>query len=125
MSVPPKGEELPKKGEKLPSTPTRKERAREFTQAIADALQEEMGRGASIKTIMAWTGAGERTVKGWLAGSYAPRAFQLECLLRSSETIYERIAIRTGRVPMVSRKRLEAVRGQLTGLAGAIDAVLA
>jgi len=102
MSVPPKGEELPKKGEKLPSARTRQELAREFTQAIADALKEEMARGASIKTIMGWTGAGERTVKGWLAASYAPRAFQLECLFRSSEAVYERIAIRTGRVPIVN-----------------------
>jgi hypothetical protein len=35
---------------------------------------EELARGASIKTIMAWAGAGERTVKEWLAGSNAPRA---------------------------------------------------
>lgn len=84
-----------------------------------------MARGASIKTIMGWTGAGERTVKEWLAASYAPCAFRLECLFRSSEAVYERIAIRTGRVPIVNRERLEAVRGQLTGLAGAIDAALA
>ena len=61
MSVPPKGEELPKKGEELPSARTRQEQAREFAQAIADALKEELARGASIKTIMGWTGAGERT----------------------------------------------------------------
>jgi hypothetical protein len=35
---------------------------------------EELARGASIKTIMARAGAGERTVKEWLAGSNAPRA---------------------------------------------------
>jgi hypothetical protein len=125
MSVPPKGEELPKKGEESPSARTRQEQAREFAQAVADALKEEVARGASIKTIMAWTGAGERTVKEWLAGSNAPRAFQLECLIRSSEVVYERVMIRTGRKPVVNRQRLEAVRGQLTGLAGAIDAALA
>jgi hypothetical protein len=124
MSVPPKGEELPKKGEELPSARTRQEHAREFAQAIADALKEELARGASIKTIMAWTGAGERTVKEWLAGSNAPRAFQLESLFRSSEAVYERVMIRTGRKPVVNRHRLEAVRGQLTGLAEAIDAAL-
>src|SRR5260370_37398915 len=91
MSVPPKGEELPKKGEELPSARTRQEQAREFAQAIADALKEELARGASIKTVMAWTGAGERTVKEWLAGSNAPRAFQVECLMRSSDLIYERL----------------------------------
>jgi len=125
MSVPPKGEELPKKGEELPLARTRQEQAREFAQVIADALKEELARGASIKTIMAWTGAGERTVKEWLAGSNAPRAFQLERLFRSSEAVYERVMIRTGRRPAVNRQSLEALREQLTGLAGAIDAALA
>src|SRR5690349_4215425 len=125
MSVPPKGEELPKKGQELPLARTRQEQARDFAQAIAEALKEELARGASIKAIMAWTGAGERTVKGWLAGSNAPRAFQLERLVRSSEAVYERVMTRTGRKPVVNRQRLEAVRGQLTGLLGAIDAALA
>jgi hypothetical protein len=38
----------------------------EHARAIAEALKEELGRGPSIKTVMAWTGASERTVKGWL-----------------------------------------------------------
>ena len=125
MSVPPKGEELLKKGEELPSARTRQEQAREFAQALADALKEELARGASIKTIMGWTGAGERTVKGWLAGSTAPRAFKLESLFRSSEAVYERLMTRAGRDRVVNRQRLEAVRGHLTGLTGAIDAALA
>ena len=86
---------------------------------------EELARGASIKTIMAWAGAGERTVKEWLAGSNAPRAFQLECLIRSSEVVYERMMVRTGRRPVVNREGLEALREQLTGLVGVIDAALA
>jgi hypothetical protein len=124
MSVPPKGEELPKKGEELPLARTRQEQAREFAQAIANALKEELARGASIKTIMAWTGAGERTVKEWLAGSNAPRAFQVECLMRSSDLVYERLIIRTGRKPVVNRAGLEALRAHLTGLVGAIDTAL-
>ena len=124
MSVPPKGEELPKKGEELPSARTRLEHAREFAQAIADALKEELARGASIKTIMAWTGAGERTVKEWLAGSNAPRAFQLECLIRSSDVVYERMMVRTGRRPITSRQSLEALREHFTSIAKAIDAAL-
>lgn len=124
MSVPPKGEELPKKGEELPFARTRQEHAQEFAQAIADALKEELARGASIKTIMAWTGAGERTVKEWLAGSNAPRAFQVECLMRSSDLVYERLIIRSGRKPVVNREGLEALRRQLTGVVGAIDTAL-
>jgi len=94
MFVPPKGEEFPKKGKKLPSVRTRQELARDFAQAIASALKEELARGASIKTIMAWTGAGERTVKGWLAGSNGPSGMHLERLLGASEAVYERLMIR-------------------------------
>lgn len=124
MSVPPKGEKLPKKGEELPSARIRRERAREYAYAIAKALKEELTRGASIKTIMAWTGAGERTVKEWLAGSTAPRAFQVECLMRSSDLVYERLMVRTGRRPVVSRESLKALKEQVTRLVEEIDAAL-
>lgn len=124
MSVPPKGEELPIKGGKSPSARVRQEQAQEFARAIAEALKEELVRGASIKTIMAWTGAGERTVKEWLAGSNAPRAFQVECLMRSSDLIYERLMVRTGRKPVVNRESLKALKEQLTRLAEEIDAAL-
>lgn len=125
MSVPPKGEELPKKGGKLPASRTRQQQAQEFTTAISDALKEELARGSSIKTIMSWTGAGERTVKEWLAGSNAPRAFQLECLFRSSEAVYQSIMLRAGRQPVVTRHKLEALKEQLSRLTGALDAALA
>lgn len=125
MSVPPKGEELPKKGEELPSARTRQEQAREFAQALADALKEELARGASIKTVMAWTGAGERTVKGWLTGSNAPRGVHLDGLFRSSEAIYRLMMVRAGRRLVTDRQSLEALRGQIIGLADAIDAALA
>jgi hypothetical protein len=125
MSVTPKGEELPKKGEELPSARMRQEQARAFALAIAGALKEELARGASIKTVMAWTGAGERTVKGWLTGSNAPRGVHLEGLLRSSEAVYERMMVRTGRRPIANRQSLEALQGQLTSLIDAIGIVLA
>ena len=118
MSQPPKGEELPKKGGKLPAQRMRQEQAQEFTKAISDALKEELARGSSIKTIMSWTGAGERTVKEWLAGSNAPRAFQLESLFRSSETVYQSIMLRTGRQPIVTRDKLEAVKEQVLASQG-------
>jgi len=125
MSSTPKGEELPKKGKELPSARKRHELALDFAQAIAAALRVELAGGASIKTIMAWTGAGERTVKGWLAGSSGPSGVYLEALLRSSEAVYERLMTRTGRRPIVSNQRLAALREQITGLTEAIDAALA
>ena len=125
MSVTPKGEELPKKGEELPVARMRQEQARAFTQAIARALKEELVRGASIKTIMAWTGAGERTVKGWLTGSNAPRGVHLEGLIRSSEAVYEGMMVRTGRRPLANRQSLEVLQERLTSLIDAIGTALA
>ena len=124
MSVPPKGEDLPKKGKELHSARTRHEQAEGYTQAIASALKEELARGASIKTIMAWTGAGERTVKGWLAASNAPRVAHLEGLLRSSELVYERMMVRAGRKPILDFQKLEALRKQMADLTKTIDNVL-
>ena len=124
MSVPLKGEKLPKRGNKLHSGRKGQEHAREFAQAVARALKEELARGASIKAIMAWTGASERTVKGWLAGSNAPRGIHLEGLLRSSEAIYRLMMQRAGRRPVVARAGLESLRDQLMGLVGAINTAL-
>lgn len=120
MSFTPRGEELPKKGKKLPSV----RRRREHIHALAAVLKEELARGASIKTIMAWTGASERTVKGWLSGSSGPSGLYLEGLVRSSEAVYELLMIRTGRSRIVSRQNLEALKGQISGLIEAIDATL-
>jgi hypothetical protein len=122
--VPPKGEELPNKGKELPSTRTRQERARDYAGAIAQALKEELARGVSIKTIMAWTGAGERTVKGWLGGSNGPSGGHLEGLLRSSELVYLSVTSRVDRTPAVNRQSLMALRSQIADLAEAIEAAL-
>jgi hypothetical protein len=125
MSQPPKGEELPKTGKELPSAGTRRERANDFARAVAEALKQELARGTPIKTIMSWTGAGERTVKGWLRGSNGPSGEHLECLLRSSEAVYTKVMLRTGRHLPVTRQSLAVLKMQLNSLSGAIDAALA
>jgi hypothetical protein len=48
-----------------------------------------------------------------------------ESLIRSSEAVYERMMIGTGRRPMAHRQSLEALQGQLTKMADAIETVLA
>lgn len=124
MSVPPKGEELPKKGKELPSARTRQERARDFAGAVAESLKGELAGGASIMTIMAWTGAGERTVKSWLGGTNGPSGEHLESLMRSSDAVYSTMMARTGRQLAVNRQSLEIPRTQLSGLSDAIDSAL-
>ena len=74
---------------------------------------------------MSWTGASERTVKGWVAGSSAPSGEYLVGLLRSSDLIFGRLLTLAERGPITSQRDLEALRTQIGGLAEAIDTALA
>lgn len=65
-----------------------------------------------------------KACKGWLAGSCGPSSLHFEGLVRSSEAIYQRLMIRTGRGPVVSRKSLEVLRRETLRLAGAIEAAM-
>lgn len=124
MSVSAKGKTFPKSGKELPFETNRRQRAHKYARAIADVLQEELRRGASIKTIMNWTGAGERTVKVWLAGSSGPSGEHLIALLCSSEAIFERVLAMAGRRPIVNRSSLENLKAQIADLDEAIAAAL-
>ena len=58
-----------KKGSVFPSG----ENLGPYPKAIASALKRELGpTHQAVKIIMKWTGAGERTVKNWLAGDNGP-----------------------------------------------------
>ena len=77
---------LPKKGKELHRRPRRSGADGEFEQAIAAALKGELGSThRTIKTVMRWTGASERTVKHWFAGTHGPSGQNLIALARHSE----------------------------------------
>lgn len=58
---------LPKKGKKLHLD----EEDMAFAMMIAEALDTDLGRThQGVKTAMRWTGASERSVKHWFAGSH-------------------------------------------------------
>jgi hypothetical protein len=69
-------------------------------------------------------GAGERTVKVWLAGSSGPSGEHLITLLCSSEAIFERVLAMAGRRPIVNRSSLESLKEQIADLDEAIAAAL-
>ena len=124
MSVSAKGNELPKKGKELPLKAKRQALAREYAQAISEVLKEELRRGASIKTIMNWTGAGERTVKGWVAGSNRPMGEYLVALTGRSDLVLARVLALAGRKPIVTLDGLQSLRMQIVGLTEVIDDML-
>ena len=85
---------LPKKGIVFPNA----ENLGPYPQAIAYALKCELGTThQAVKTIMGWTGAGERTVKNWLAGVSGPSGDHLVRLISQSEAVLQVLLILGGR----------------------------
>jgi hypothetical protein len=123
MSLSRKGEVLHKTGERLPLVPNRNRRKRyalELAQALRQALEAP---GMSTKTIMNWTSAGERTVKGWLSASSGPRGDHLIELMRASDLIFARVLLLAGR-DVVDQKTLRSLRKPLTNLHELIESLV-
>jgi hypothetical protein len=95
---PKKGNLLPKKGKVL-HRPDRDGGADiNYASAIAAALRRELGMThQAVKMAMRWTGASERTVKYWLAGTGGPSGEHLIALARHSDAILEVLLRRAGR----------------------------
>ena len=113
MSSSEKGKVLPKKGNVLPrqkqSAPEKK-----YACAIAVALRAELGgTHRAVKVVMKWTGAGERTVKHWLAGTCGPSGSHLISLLGHSDHVLQTILDRAGRSEALATQQLLLLRGIL------------
>jgi len=62
----------------------------DFTAVIAETLRETFGGTAvSIKTVMGYTGAGERAVRNWFEGKNGPNGSNLAKLARNSDEVLE------------------------------------
>ena len=58
----------------------------EFSKALAHALQAELRlMGLPAKVIGKWTGASNRAIRNWLAGTAIPNGFHLVRLMRYSD----------------------------------------
>jgi len=123
MSVPPKGNVLPKLGKELPTT--RRNSSIGYAATIAEALTTELrGSNRAIKTVMRWTGASERTVKGWLSGRSGPSGEHLIALLQNSDTLLERILRLAGRGSPIESRRLQALKNVMGEAVAIIEALL-
>ena len=123
MSVPPKGNSLPKMGKELPMTP--RNGSIGYAPAIAEALTTELrGSNRAIKTVMRWTGASERTVKGWLSGTSGPSGEHLISLLQNSDTLLERVLGLAGRGSLIEGRRLESLKNTMAQAVATIEALL-
>ena len=86
----------------------------DFSDMIAVALRNELGSTRqSIKTIMQWTGASERTVKNWLAATHGPSGEHLVHLARNSDEIFELFLLMADRKPVLTTVTLIRLRSHL------------
>lgn len=97
---------LPKTGKNLPGRNDRDGGRAAYARIVADALARELGatpRAARI--LMGWTGAGERTVKHWLAGAHGPGGGHLLVLMREPGEVFRAVVTACGRSDRASVSR--------------------
>ena len=116
---------FPKKGKTLPprlrglGKPTT---AEEFRRSISSALHSELGSThQAVKTVMRWTGASERTVKHWFAGTHGPSGQHLITLVRNSDAVLMYFSIAADRPSLEIGAQLIGLRDKLIELARTID----
>jgi hypothetical protein len=72
---------------------------RDYASVVAIALKQEVGNSRrSVKTLMRWTGAGERTVKNWLGAVRGPSGAHLVALVGHSSSVHFALLTLSGRV---------------------------
>jgi hypothetical protein len=116
MSLPETGKVLHKTGKELPVVPDQDQRVI-YTEAIAKSLRQALAApGMSTKTVMGWTFASERTVKGWIAGTNGPRGEHLVSLMRSSDLVFGEVLALVGRATLFDEATAAALRDPLRAL---------
>lgn len=119
------GKDLPKMGKNL----HRRDRAGgsdvDYAGAIAAALRQELGlTHQAIKSAMRWTGASERTVKYWFAGTSCPNGKHLIALARHSDSILGLFLQLTGRQHYAGAHRLVNAHDALRDVVKAIQSII-
>ena len=125
MSFPKKGRKVrPETGKTFPNSSGRvaASDSDDFAAVIAKTLRETFGgTRASVKTVMAYTGARDRTVKNWFEGKNAPNGENLIELLRNSDEVLEAVLLMADREDTLAAKLLVDARDKLVEILEMID----
>ena len=79
-----------------------------FADEIASALKRSLGDSrAGVKTVASWTGANEKTVKNWFAGTYGPSGVHLIALARHSDEVLGTFLAMAGRDTIIRQRGSE------------------
>jgi hypothetical protein len=113
---------FPKKGNKLHPQGQQPGIGVEFARAIAAALRRELGSThQAIKSVMHWTGASDRTVKHWFAGTHGPSGAHLMQLMRSSDEVLRTVLSLAERRGSLPEARAAELRGHLAAAMECLD----
>lgn len=108
---------LPKTGRTFLGRKGERDGGQSYTAAIRTALREELGEShRSIKTVMRWTGASERTVKNWFAGASGPSGEHLVAIVRHSDAAFTAVMLLADRNHAVAAKKLVEARDTLAAM---------
>lgn len=112
---------LPKKGIVFPNG----KNFGPYSTTVAYALKSQLGTShRAVKIIMRWTGAGERTVKNWLAGVSGPNGQHLVELIRHSDEVLDVFLLMAGRQQIAAAKKLIDVRNKLAETIQQVDELM-
>jgi hypothetical protein len=93
--------------------------------AIAAALRGEIGdTHQAIKSVMRWTGGGERSAKNWLVGARGPTGEHLLSLIRHSDAVLDAVLRLSGREAILPQMSLRGLRSGLVRIVENVDQLL-
>ncbi|SDM12176.1 hypothetical protein [Aliiruegeria lutimaris] len=92
-----------------------------FGDEIALALKRSLGDSrAGVKTVVAWTGANEKTVKNWFSGTYGPSGAHLIALARHSDEVLGTFLAMAGREDLMVAIKLAGAEKAISDLLDAV-----
>jgi len=116
---------LPKKSKSFPRNGSRRNERPRLAVEISKALQAELGgTHRTVKTIMRWTCASERTIKNWLDGRHGPSGEHLIEVIRNSDEVYFLVLRLAGREQALAMARVAELRARLVSALAEIDQLL-
>jgi hypothetical protein len=113
---------LPKKGKSFPRNGSKWAKRPNLAIEISKALRAELGAThQTVKTIMRWTCASERTIKNWLDGSHGPSGAYLIEVIRHSDAVYSLVLQLAGREQALILFRVADLRARLAAALAEIE----
>jgi hypothetical protein len=92
-----------------------------FADEIASALKRSLRDSrAGVKSVAAWTGANEKTVKNWFSGTYGPSGAHLIALSRYSDEVLGIFLAMAGHEDLMVAIKLAAAEDAISDLLDAV-----